>query len=267
VPGFQGRITRAYANTARGQIHYWECGAGPALVLLAPAPRSARVYRRLMPCLGGEFRALALDTRGFGESDPPDGNPTMADYAEDVIHVLDALAIETAHVVGLHTGNKIAAAVAAGWPGRTGRLVLVGRTHSIIADQAARNAAVRASMGATPTREGPVAAMPDRAGLGDDALQALQDERIDEAAGWAGVDAVYTANFAFDLAECLSRVRAPTLIIELVTDETSSLGRQGPLLQALMSNGVGIVIEEHERTLLSDHPTRLAEPVLAFLRA
>src|SRR4029078_5566674 len=147
--GFQGRITRAYANTERGQIHYWECGAGPPLVLLAPAPSSARVYRslllrvspapaplsarvyrRLMPCLGGEFRALALDTRGFGESDPPDGNPTMADYAEEVIHVLDALAIETAHVVGLHTGNKIAAAVAAGWPGRSGRPVVVGRhTH------------------------------------------------------------------------------------------------------------------------------------------
>jgi pimeloyl-ACP methyl ester carboxylesterase len=267
MPQRQGSITRAYVRTARGQIHRWECGAGPALVLLAPAPRSARVYRHLLPWLGGELRALALDTRGFGESDPPDTNPTMADYAEDVIHVLDALAIETAHVFGLHTGNKIAAAVAAGWPDRTSRLVLVGRTHSIIADQAARNAAVRASMTASPTRAAPVAAMPDPAGLDGEALQALQDERIDEAAGWAGVDAVYRANFEFDLAECLSRVKAPTLIVEMVTDETALLGRQGPLLQALMSNGECLVIEEHERTLLRDHPARLAEPVLAFLKA
>ncbi len=267
-------ITRGYASTARGQIHYWERGAGPALVLLAPAPRSARVYRRLLPLLGG-FRALALDTRGFGESAPPDAHPAMSDYGEDVVRVLDALEIEKAHLFGLHTGNKIAAAVAAGWPDRVDRVVLAGRTHSIVADQTARNAAVRASMAATSTRSSGMdslsellerwALADDSTDTGDQAVMMLRDELMDEAASWAGVDPVYAANFAFDLAHALEQVKAPTLIIELVTAETKLMGHQAPLLQARMSNCTVLDMEVHERTLLGEHPEWLAVPVIAFL--
>jgi pimeloyl-ACP methyl ester carboxylesterase len=255
-------------------------------VLLAPAPRSARVYRRLLPLLSG-FRALAVDTRGFGESDPPDGNMTMSDYAHDVVTVLDALAIEQAHVFGLHTGNKIAAAMAAGWPDRVDRVVLAGRTHSIVADQSVRNAAIRASMAPGPER-----GADDRSGLlqrwaraftkvsqiwssaetwgpspDDESLVILRDEVMDEIAAWSGVDSVYAANFEFDLAESLKRVKAPTLVIELVTSETEALGPQASLLQALMSRCETMAIDGHERALLVDHPERLAGAVVAFLKA
>ena len=279
--------TGGYASTSRGQIHYWECGDGPPLVLFAPAPRSARIYRRLLPLLSG-FRVLALDTRGFGNSAPPQGPAEMMVYADDVVQVLDALAIERTHLCGLHTGNKIAAALAAGWPDRTDRVVLVGRTHSIIVNQAAREAAIRASMTArpksnpgAPAREGiqerwalalrevsQIWMTPDVIGsehLDDDALQLLRDEVIDEVSGWNGVETVYAANFAFDLAGALARVEAPTLVIELVTPETATLGPQAPLLQALMSNCDVLAIHEHERTLLRDHPERLATAVIDFL--
>jgi pimeloyl-ACP methyl ester carboxylesterase len=286
-PHDSAMLTRGYASTAGGQIHYWECGSGPALVLLAPAPRSARVYRRLLPLLVG-FRALALDTRGFGESAPPDSHPAMSDYAEDVVRVLDSLAIGKAHLFGLHTGNKIAAAVAAGWPDRVGRVVLAGRTHSIVADQAARNAAVRASMVATSMHSGEAeprarlldrwalafnevsriwstSAVLDSTELGEDGLLLLRDEVIDEVASWDGVEPVYAANFAFDLAAALQQVKAPTLIIELETAETSVLGRQAPLLQARMSHCTVLAMDDHERTLLGKHPERLAAPLVEFL--
>jgi pimeloyl-ACP methyl ester carboxylesterase len=267
-------ITRGYASTVGGQIHYWECGAGPALVLLAPSPRSARVYRELLPLLG-VFRALALDTRGFGESDPPGPHPTMGDYAEDVIRVLDSLGIARAHLFGLHTGNKIAAAAAAGWPERIDRVVLAGRTHSIVADKAARTAAIQASM--TGTSTGPaVAGVPadllerwagQASDLDEPTVRALADEVGDAIAGWAGVGPIYAANYEFDLEDAVAHVTAPTLIIELITAETAALGRQAPLLKAVMSSCEILEIQEHERTLLRDHPGRLADPLLAFLSA
>jgi pimeloyl-ACP methyl ester carboxylesterase len=263
-------ITRGYAATPRGQIHFWECGAGAPLVLLAPAPRSARVYRRLLRHLDG-FRAVAVDTRGFGESDPPDTHMAMSDYAEDIVNLLDALAIERAHVFGLHTGNKIGAALAAGWPDRIDRLVLAGRTHSIVADQAVRNGAVRASMDKVAAAESwpqmlSGTELRDLRAVDDEANLLLRDEVMDELASWSGVDSVYAANFEFDLAESLKRVKAPTLIIELVTAETEALGPQAPILQALMSNCKTLAIHEHDRSLLLDHPERLAGPVSEFLR-
>ena len=54
---------------------------------------------------------------------------------------MTALGIDRSHLFGFHTGNKIAAAIASQSPGRVGRLVLCGQTHSLIADQASRIAA------------------------------------------------------------------------------------------------------------------------------
>lgn len=276
-------INRSYAATPRGQIHLWECGAGAPLVLLAPAPRSARVFRGLLPLLHG-YRGLAIDTRGFGESDPPSARMAMSDYAEDVVNVLDALAIQRAHVFGLHTGNKIAAAMAAGWPDRIVRLVLAGRTHSIVADQAARNVAVRASMNSGAGVESRsdelqrwalaltkvsqvLARMLAAHEVEEGSILALRDEVMDEMASGSGIESVYAANFAFDLAESLTRVKAPTLVIELVTAETEALGPQAQILQALMSNCETLAIHEHDRSLLLAHPERLAGPIRAFLGA
>jgi pimeloyl-ACP methyl ester carboxylesterase len=276
-------ITRGYATTPGGQIHFWECGAGPPLVLLAPAPRSARVFRGLLPLLDG-YRGVAIDTRGFGESDPPGDRMAMSDYAEDVVNVLDALAIQRAHVFGLHTGNKIAAAMAAGWPDRIDRLVLAGRTHSIVADQTARNVAVRASMDSGAGVESRsdelqhmalaltnvskiLSRMLASREVDEGAILALRDEVMDEMASGSGIESVYAANFAFDLAETLMRVKAPTLIIELVTAETEALGSQAQILQALMSNCETLAIHEHDRSLLLGYPERLAGPIRAFLGA
>ena len=208
----------------------------------------------------------------------------MSDYAEDVVNVLDALAIQRAHVFGLHTGNKIAAAMAAGWPDRVDRLILAGRTHSIVADQAARNVAVRASMDSGAGVESrshdlqrwalalakvsqSLSRMLASREVDDGAVLALRDEVLDELASGSGIESVYAANFAFDLAESLMRVKAPTLVIELVTGETEALGPQAQILQALMSNCETLAIHEHDRSLLLDHPERLAGPIRAFLGA
>ena len=66
------KIRRAFADLSVGQVHYAECGAAPAppVLLLHQSPRSWTEYREVLPLLGQRYRAIAMDTVGFGDSAP-----------------------------------------------------------------------------------------------------------------------------------------------------------------------------------------------------
>jgi pimeloyl-ACP methyl ester carboxylesterase len=74
------------------------------------------------------LRLIAMDTPGFGASDPPAGLPEdgLGYYAARVAGFLDALGLECVDVAGHHTGAMIAAELAAAEPRRVARLVLIG---------------------------------------------------------------------------------------------------------------------------------------------
>lgn len=79
-------MKRGYADTPEGQIHYYTHGRGEPLLLLHATPRSARSYARMTRLLGAKFRCFAVDTLGFGSSDPLPAKATMEDLARSMIH-------------------------------------------------------------------------------------------------------------------------------------------------------------------------------------
>lgn len=121
---------RAYAETPAGQLHYRESGdpGGVPLVLLhQTASSSVQWAARVLPLLPAGIRAIALDTPGFGLSDPPPRpSPGMPWYAGRVRDLLDALGIERAHLAGHHTGAMIALEVAAAHPERVASVSAIG---------------------------------------------------------------------------------------------------------------------------------------------
>ncbi len=119
-------MKRRYVDVDHGQLHFRELGSGPALLLLHKTPSSSIQYTRAMPLLASGFRAIALDTPGFGMSDPTPEQPAMEDYGQIVGQFLDALDLESVHLVGHHTGASIAIELAARHPERVSRLVLAG---------------------------------------------------------------------------------------------------------------------------------------------
>lgn len=123
-------MKRGYADTPEGQIYYMTEGQGEPLILLH-ATGSSRQFWRLMPLLSKEYRVIAPDNLGEGNSDPIPPKVQIEDLARSYIHFMDALGIDKAHVFGLHTGNKIGTEMAAGWPNRVGGYILCGNTHSI----------------------------------------------------------------------------------------------------------------------------------------
>lgn len=116
-------IRFGYADTSYGQMHYAECGSGHPVLLLHQTPRSWDEYREVLPLLGRRFRAVAVDTIGFGAS-ARIGEHSIETYADAVVAFLDARELPEVHLAGHHTGGVIAIEVAARMPGRVRRLVL-----------------------------------------------------------------------------------------------------------------------------------------------
>jgi pimeloyl-ACP methyl ester carboxylesterase len=53
-------------------LRYWEAGAGRVLVMLPGLGHAASLYKYQLEGLSDEFRVIALDPRGHGESDKPE---------------------------------------------------------------------------------------------------------------------------------------------------------------------------------------------------
>lgn len=121
-------IRRAYLDTPGGQVHVREHGEGTPVLLLHQTASSSVMWERVMRAFAPGYRLIAMDTPGFGGSDPvPAGVvPTMGWYADRAREVLDALGVYRAHVVGHHTGAMVAAELAAAHPERVDRLALIG---------------------------------------------------------------------------------------------------------------------------------------------
>jgi pimeloyl-ACP methyl ester carboxylesterase len=107
-------------------------GEGEAVLLLHGFPDSARVWRHQIPRLrDAGYRVIAPDLRGFGESDKPS---EMRDYrvghsVSDLTHILDALEVETTHVVGHDWGAGVAWAFAIMAPHRLDKLAVLSVGH------------------------------------------------------------------------------------------------------------------------------------------
>jgi rifampin ADP-ribosylating transferase len=74
---------------------------------------------------------LAPDLRGQGEADKPDAGYSLAEQAEDVAAILDALDVPQAYILGSSSGGYVAQQLAVMYPQRVAALVLVGAPLSL----------------------------------------------------------------------------------------------------------------------------------------
>lgn len=78
-----------------------------------------------VPALADRYRLLRYDTRGHGRSPAVERAATIDDLADDLAGLLDALAIDRGHIVGLSLGGMTAQAFALRHPQRLASLVLM----------------------------------------------------------------------------------------------------------------------------------------------
>ena len=112
------------------QIHVAEFGAGTPLLMLhggGPGASGLSNYVRNIGALARHFRVLVPDLPGYGQSSKQvDAADPFGDQAAAMRGLLDALDVESAHVVGNSLGGAGALRLALDAPQRVGRLVLMG---------------------------------------------------------------------------------------------------------------------------------------------
>ncbi|WP_212630351.1 alpha/beta fold hydrolase [Pseudomonas sp. KB-10] len=107
-------------------IHYYQGGpaSGETLVLLHGFAADKDNWLRFSRHLTQDYRVIALDLPGFGDSDLPPGSYDVGTQAERLADILDAMGIKQAHVLGNSMGGHIAALYAARYPDRVHSLAL-----------------------------------------------------------------------------------------------------------------------------------------------
>jgi 3-oxoadipate enol-lactonase len=100
-------------------------GKGELLIFLHGIGGNRTNWRTQLEHFGKDFHVVALDARGYGDSDDYEGPLEFSDFARDLAGVLEHLGAEKAHLCGLSMGGRIAQDFYAIYPDRVASLILV----------------------------------------------------------------------------------------------------------------------------------------------
>jgi len=112
------------------RIAYDQAGKGDIVLFLHGIGGNRTNWRDQLPAFAAKYHAVAWDARGYGESDDYQGPLDFGDFARDIVRLLDHLGADTAHIVGLSMGGRIALDLAARFPERIKTLTLSGTRAS-----------------------------------------------------------------------------------------------------------------------------------------
>jgi pimeloyl-ACP methyl ester carboxylesterase len=95
------RITQNVLSTGKAE--------GEAVLFVHGNVSSAAFWRDTLIALADDYRPLAVDLRGFGDTDPApvDATRGLRDYSDDVLALIDALALPGVHLVGWSMGGGV----------------------------------------------------------------------------------------------------------------------------------------------------------------
>jgi pimeloyl-ACP methyl ester carboxylesterase len=118
--------TDVYVAVNGVRIHAREQATGGlALVFLHYWGGSLRTWTSVVDELSREYRTVAMDHRGWGDSEAPPTGYGISDLADDAQGVVDALGLRRYVLVGHSMGGKVAQLIASRHPSGLKGLVLV----------------------------------------------------------------------------------------------------------------------------------------------
>jgi pimeloyl-ACP methyl ester carboxylesterase len=112
------------------RIHWTEFGAGPPLLLVHGLGSSGADWAFQIPPLAASHRVIVPDLRGSGRSVDARGPFTIAQFADDLWALLDALDATAPRLVGFSMGGAVALEMALARPGAVERLVTINSLPS-----------------------------------------------------------------------------------------------------------------------------------------
>src|SRR5262245_52818009 len=120
-PGFRTQMI----DTNGTKVHVRVGGKGPAVIMLHGFGDTGDMWAPIAAALVKDRTVIVPDLRGMGLSAHPDTGYTKKNQAVDVAGVLDHLKVEKADLVTHDIGNMVGYALAAQYPDRITRWVVI----------------------------------------------------------------------------------------------------------------------------------------------
>jgi pimeloyl-ACP methyl ester carboxylesterase len=247
---------------ARRTVHYFRAGSGDPLLYLHHMLGLTGFEPALVE-LSRHFDVIAPYAPGWGpaKDDLPDIDPGPLDITLHNTDLLDALGIDSAHVVGVSIGAWMGAELAAIQPSRVRRLVLVNPIGLWLED----------APGEDPFAQHP--GYPSRVQFAEPRLREQllfegrdkMDAHVEELLNLRAA-----AKFLWPIPDTgvrrrLARITAPTLVVTSAKDRIVP-APHGPTWQAGIAGASLAVLEDAGHVAELEQPARFAELVRGFLR-
>lgn len=202
------------------RLFYDRQGAGePPVVLVHGWTMSHEIWREQRAPLAQRNTTVAVDLRGFGRSDKPDGDYALPVFVDDLHFTLRQLALERPVLVGWSLGASICLQYAAEYPNELSKLALIDGSPLLMARPDFPHA-----IAAEAVEQIMLALQQDYAAGTRAFIETMFPERVDEQLkAWihgitrqtglrVAVNSIENSAAA-DLRACLAEVSVPTLIM------------------------------------------------------
>lgn len=256
-------------EVAGHRIAYREKGEGPSLVLLHGWPVDSREFWRQLDGLSDEFRVVAWDAPGAGQSSDPPQRARLPDWADWLAEFIEVLDLAPAHVGGLSFGGGLALELFRLHAEMVRSLILMsayaGWRGSLPAEEVHERLELTRRNTELPSGEWAPALIDTLVPEGSSA--ALADELAAMLADFHPA-ATRTALEAFaeaDLSDTLSEVDAPTLLLYGELDVRSPQAVWQPIHDGIADSQL-VLIPDVGHMVDMQAPERCNAEIRAFLR-
>jgi flavin reductase (DIM6/NTAB) family NADH-FMN oxidoreductase RutF/pimeloyl-ACP methyl ester carboxylesterase len=146
------RLPHVLRGNLQGITTGLRAGKGEAVILIHGVGMGAAVWGQQIELLAARYDVIAYDMLGHGGSSLPPPDPTLADYADQLLAVMRTLGLAQAHVVGHSMGALVAVEFALAHPDRVRSVVALNAVHGRSQEQrmAVQMRAARLSEGNDP---------------------------------------------------------------------------------------------------------------------
>lgn len=249
-------------------------GDGPPLLLLNGGLMSYAAWDPFVPVIAQSCRVVRCDFRGQLLS-PGAARSTFAGHADDVLRLMDALGIDSAHIAGASFGALAGITLAARAPDRTRSLVAMTATDRMTPDMEEGSARLREACRAALTGGdgGRVFDLVSEATWSAEFLTAQaailavrrQAVAMLPPAWFAGLEQLLALMDGLDLRPLLPQITCPTLVVGGDKDVTFPVEHSRELA-ARIPHARLVVVPGGCHGLVVEHAPQVIELLVNFVR-
>lgn len=209
-------------------MYYEIHGEGEPFIMIQGLGVDIDVAAPIISEFAKKYKVIAFDNRGVGRTDKPDMHYSVEMMAEDTIGLMNALDIQSAHIIGASMGSRIAQALAEKYP---------ERAKSLILHVAAARVPHKENLGATIAMW--LTLIMIKLGQVEKTLSSKYPPTR------KSLLRQFNANVEFDGRNSLSKIQAPTLIVNGTKDISNPMKCTDELVQGIKNSKLVLVEGDH----------------------